>query len=83
MLLVIASFSWAAPQDCLYNCLFFPRPISPGTWLLILLCYLSVSLLLYMLTHLLDSPSSHSSLLHCLWITAASLLGQGTDFLPQ
>ena len=57
------------------------HPFSSSTWLLILLSYLLMSLLLLLTSRLDETPPS---ILACLWLPLASLLGgHSTNWLPS
>ena len=62
------------------NWMSFLKPFSPTTWLLLLASYSVVSLLMF-LTSRLEEPAP--SLVSCLWLPLASLLGNSTDYLPR
>ena len=63
------------------NIFSFLCPLSAQTWLLLLSCFTLVCLLLYLTSQILEDPAP--GFLDCLWLVAASLFGQATDFLPK
>ena len=63
------------------NIFSFLYPLSAQTWLLLLSCFTLVCLLLYLTSQILEDPAP--GFLDCLWLVAASLFGQATDFLPK